>query len=1498
MAAPQVFVSATSRDLGSFRKAVSDVLLTLGAHPVIQENFAPDYRSVVEMLRGKIGPCDVVICLVGHRYGFEPLNRDADQPRRSYTQLEYEIAVELGKPVFVFVAMDDCTLDEAPEESEELRGLQREHLQRIIASDRIRMQFHSLVHLTDQVRVMRFDPELLAQGVTSRLAVLLFAELIDMEDVREKQGDLAWVRDVVQPFHELLQESLTHWGGKLRAETSSEYEVNFETADAAVNAALALQDGLRHHGWEGPAPGLRIGIHVGQIVQFGGVDESHVLQASLAMDECRQLNHLAVAGQTLLTRTAFDIAREHVRQAPTSGEDGAGALDWQSHGRYLISDTEETLEVYEVGVSGLAPFAAPPDSPLARRADSFEQQQIPPWRPAVGNAIPRRPGCVLERKLGKGSFGEVWVARQKRNPVPRVFKFCFDADRLGSFKREQTLFQLLNKALGDRPDISRLHEVNLDEGPFFLESDYVDGGNLREWGEADGRLAALPLDERTRLVAEIAGAVAAAHSVGIIHKDLKPSNILMREGPEGRWHPILADFGIGAVADRSQRKRWGITETGFTRSLLEPSSSRTGTRMYQPPEANLARPATVQCDVYALGVMLYQMVIGDFDQPMGQGFERRMEAARERGFWREPDETGETPSEPLEVRSEDRDVGSDRLQSEGETPSEPRPQPAPAPPSSGVKSLRALDPSSELVVRFLREDVGACVDVDPAARLATAAQLVERLQSVEQRVAAEVARQDAEEAARQQAEEAPRRDEEVRREAEAARDRLERAALRTRRLRAALVTSITALIVVGGLGAFAFTEWRLAETHKNKAVEARKAADQNAKEAQANAEAASQQSQLALDTLKDVIFDIQRGVENLPGSSPIRRRLLGTALARLEKLSGEFVRRSTADRHMATALMDLGDLVLQFGESLRSKDASGGAGPGVGELRGAVEAARQFYTRSMEICQALAKADPNDAQAKRDLSVSYHKLGDVHLRLGATDQALQSYQARLKLSEELAKAEPNDVQAKRGLSVSHNRLGEVHLRLGATDQALQSYQELLKLSEELAKADPNDAQTKRDLTISYNKLGDVHLRLGAADQALQSYQEGLKLSEALAKADPNDAQAKRDLSISHNRLGDAHQQLGATDQALQSYQEGLKLREALAKADPNDAQARSDLSTSYHKLGNAHLKLGATDGALQYFQKDLDLREALAKANPNDAQVKRDLLVTYNELGNVHLKLGATDQALQSYQAGLDLSEALAKADPANVQAQQDLSRSFYNMAKAHERANDLVRARPWYEKMLGVDRELSQRLPQSAAARREVAVDCEILNRFCAQSRDWVAAISYALQALEHARAARQIAGAGQPFQWDFSGAFRYLGDAQAGAGQLKEARQSYEEAVKAGPKSRAAHSALAWFLATCWEDAIRDGKRAVEVATTLCELTEWKDPDDLDTLAAAYAEAGKFDDAVKWEKKVLEKPDVLGPAGLEQAKARLKLYEAHKPYHEPRPEPAPSPKDKPQSR
>jgi hypothetical protein len=92
-------------------------------------------------------------------------------------------------------------------------------------------------------------------------------------------------------------------------------------------------------------------------------------------------------------------------------------------------------------------------------------------------------------------------------------------------------------------------------------------------------------------------------------------------------------------------------------------------------------------------------------------------------------------------------------------------------------------------------------------------------------------------------------------------------------------------------------------------------------------------------------------------------------------------------------------------------------------------------------------------------------------------------------------------------------------------------------------------------------------------------------------------------------------------------------------------------------------------------------------------------------------------------------------------------------------------------------------------------------------------------------------------------------------------------------------AYNGLARIWAVCPEAKVRNGVKAVEYAKKACELTEWNDANDIDTLAAACAEAGNFDDAVKWEHKYLDFPLY---SNDEDATWRLNLYEQKKPYHE----------------
>ena len=89
----------------------------------------------------------------------------------------------------------------------------------------------------------------------------------------------------------------------------------------------------------------------------------------------------------------------------------------------------------------------------------------------------------------------------------------------------------------------------------------------------------------------------------------------------------LTDFGIGQLVSTELLREAGITETGFATDQMQLSemASRTGTRLYMAPELMVGKPSTIQSDLYALGVMLYQMVIADLERPLAQGWERDVE---------------------------------------------------------------------------------------------------------------------------------------------------------------------------------------------------------------------------------------------------------------------------------------------------------------------------------------------------------------------------------------------------------------------------------------------------------------------------------------------------------------------------------------------------------------------------------------------------------------------------------------------------------------------------------------------------------------------------------------------------------------------------------------------------------------------------------------------------------------------------------------------------------
>jgi eukaryotic-like serine/threonine-protein kinase len=201
-------------------------------------------------------------------------------------------------------------------------------------------------------------------------------------------------------------------------------------------------------------------------------------------------------------------------------------------------------------------------------------------------------GAYTVRKLlGEGGMGVVYLAERKDLGSHVAIKILRDA-WMSPARRERFAVEQRTLAQLTHPSIARLYDTgSLADGTPWFAMEYVEGAPLTEYCRA----RACPISERLRLFRAVAEAVGYAHSHAIIHRDLKPSNILVKDDGSVR----LLDFGIARQLDREKDAS---------------ERTRTGLRLMTPvcaaPEQIRGEPASIQTDVYSLGVILYELLTG------------------------------------------------------------------------------------------------------------------------------------------------------------------------------------------------------------------------------------------------------------------------------------------------------------------------------------------------------------------------------------------------------------------------------------------------------------------------------------------------------------------------------------------------------------------------------------------------------------------------------------------------------------------------------------------------------------------------------------------------------------------------------------------------------------------------------------------------------------------------------------------------------------------------
>jgi serine/threonine-protein kinase len=1020
--------------------------------------------------------------------------------------------------------------------------------------------------------------------------VLLFSDVVDSTRLKQTLGDREAVA-AIQHHHATIREVLGQFSEGEEIETAGDsFFIVFTKPSDAVKFSLLVQARLREEAAKTAHPVLdRIGIHVGEvwIEEHNGAGKAKDLYG-LQVDTCARVQSLGQADQILLTRFPFDAARQALR-----GEElkEIGTLSWLNHGPYLMKGVEEPLEICEVGELSRAKLMQPADSEKARRFISADSEPVLGWRPAIDQAVPGT-SWILEKKLGEGGFGEVWLGRDKRLKTEHVFKFCFRADRVRSLKREVTLFRLLKDRIGEHPHIVGIENVYFDTAPFYIVMQHVQGEDLATWCESQGGVEKVPLGKRLEIVAQIAEALQAAHDAGVIHRDVKPSNILV--GGENDIHAYLTDFGIGQVISEEVLSR--LTRSGFTQTIAE-SSTRSGTQLYMAPELFSGKPASIRSDIYALGVVLYQLLVGDFSRAVTTDWAKQitdplLREDLEKCFAGDPQERFAGAGQLAEQlrRLEERRAESDRQQAILR-------QRERAAYRQGIMRTTALAMVvialvSGLAVYSFVQRHKADRKTKEASRERKAAQ--EQAQIAEtRRLAAQTSEKKANDA-RDQA------DGLINFMLHDLRDKLEPIG----RLDVLDDVAKKAKEYLDGLSKELVTESRQGQqaemlvnlgdvrVAQGKLREALAAYEQSLAIAKrlANGDKSNIGWQLAIALSYDRLGDVLVGQGKLPAALDAYQQTL--AIAR--RLAQRDKSKTGLQRDLSVSYEKTGEVLMTQGKLPEALDA---------------------YQQSLKIRQFLAEQDKSNAGWQRDLSVGYEKTGDVLAAQGKLQEASDAYQQSLKIRQTLAERDKSNAVWQQDLSIGYNKVGDVLVARGKLPEALDAYQRSIAIFKRLVEQDIFNSGWRRALSVSYDRLGEVLRAQGKLPEALDAYEQSLKIRQLLAEQDKSNTGWQQDLSVSYNSVGDVLLMQGKPSEALDAFQRSLEIRQRLAEQDKSNSGWQRDLSVSYIKLGDVLGVQGKPSEALDAFQQSLKISQKLAEQDKTNSVWQLEQSASYVEMG-------------------------------------------------------------------------------------------------------------------------------------------------------------------------------------------------------------------------------------------------------------------------------------------